>query len=521
MGTAVAPPARRALALAVVLLGTVPVACGDDGNDAGEEPPDTTAGTTAMTEAAAGASAETVEAQAFASRPDLAPPVIDVTVHEAGTAPGFLFLAPKQAGVQRGALIVDDDGEVVWSGPSDETVADFRVQEFRGEPVLTWYEGESLGGYGEGEFVIADTSYEEVARVAAGNGRLGDLHEFQLTDVGTALILTYDTEPADLSAVGGPADGFMQDNHVQEIDVATGEVLFEWSAADHVELTDTYSELVPDAAATDDEIDDDGSRAAPFDWFHANSVAEDGDDTLLLSARNTHAVYALDRATGDIRWTLGGRSSDFPLTDETTIAWQHDARRLPDGTISLFDNQSSPPTADESRGLVLDVDEEAGEVTLVRTFTHPDGVLAGSQGNTQVLERGNTLVGWGSEGGASEFTADGEMVFDATWAPADSYRVFRQEWSGTPTAPPDLVASVPAGEGVPEAAMSWNGATELAAWRVLGGPAADDLDELDTVDKEGFETTAPVGDAAFVQVEALDADGALLAASDVVEVAAE
>src|SRR5918994_1860542 len=91
MGTAVASPARRALALAVVLLGTVPVGCGDDGNDAGEEPPDATAGTTAPTEAAAGGAAETREAQAFPWRPDLAPPVIDVAVHEAGTAPGFLF----------------------------------------------------------------------------------------------------------------------------------------------------------------------------------------------------------------------------------------------------------------------------------------------------------------------------------------------------------------------------------------------------------------------------------------------
>jgi hypothetical protein len=506
---------------AVALVATALAGCGDD-DEAADEGDDATPTSTTVASGgmAEGGDDEEVEAQAFVSRPDLTPPVIDVVAHEDGTAPGYLFLAPKQAGAQRGPLIVDDEGEIVWSGPTEATVADFRVQQYRGEPVLTWYEGSSLGGYGEGEFVIADTSYEEVARVAAGNGRAGDLHEFQLTDDGTALLLTYDTEPADLSAVDGPADGFMQDNHVQEVDVASGEVLLEWSAADHVEMTDTYSEMVPDAAATEDEIDDDGSERAPFDWFHVNSVAEGPDGTLLVSARNTHAVYAVDRATGEVRWTLGGRSSDFPMTDETRFAWQHDARLLPDGTISLFDNEAAPPVGDASRALVLDVDEAAGEATLVRELTHPDGVLAGSQGNTQVLDGGNTVVGWGSEGRVSEFTADGEMVFDATWAPADSYRVFRQEWAGAPATPPDLVVTAPAG-GEAEAAMSWNGATDVASWRVLGGPAADDLDEVTTVERDGFETVAGVGDAAFVQVEALDADGAVLQASAVVEVTTE
>ena len=518
MATPGARSVRRA-ALAVAVLSGALAGCGGD-DDRGDERPTGSTATTTAGGTEAGAEAQVV-AQAFLSRPDITPPTVTVeTPATAAAEPGYLFLAPKQAGAQTGPVIMDDAGRLVWAAPNDGTVADFRVQEYRGEPVLTWYEGSSLGGYGEGEFVIADASYREVARVAAGNGRKGDLHEFQLTDEGTALVLTYDVEPADLREVGGPADGFAFDNHVQEVDVATGEVLFEWSAGDHVPVTDTMSELVPDAAATEDELDDDGTEEAPFDWFHVNSVAEDGDDTLLVSARNTHAVYAIDRSTGDVRWTLGGRSSDFTMGDGATFAWQHDARRLPDGTLGLFDNQAAPATADESRGLVLDVDPEAGEATVVREVTHPDGVLAGSQGNMQVLPGGNVLVGWGSQGRVSEFSPDDEMVFDATWAPADSYRVYRFPWVGAPATVPD-VAVRPAegtdGRAV-EVAVSWNGATEVARWQVLGGDAPDALAPHGATDRQGFETTITVDAADHVAVEALGADGEVLATSEPVAV---
>ncbi|HEX6417087.1 MAG TPA: arylsulfotransferase family protein [Acidimicrobiales bacterium] len=481
-------------------------ACG--GGDDRAEP---AAGTTDTVESAGEAEEEPqVDSQVFVTRPDLTPPVVDVVVDRVDE-PALYFLAPKQAGAQKGALIIDGDGEVVWSQPNDLTVADFRVQAYRGEPVLTWYEGRSLGGYGDGEFVIADTSYTEVTRVEAGNGLAGDLHEFQLTGAGTALVLAYELEPADLSAVGGPADAYHLDNLVQEVDVETGRVLFEWSAHDHVPIEDTFSELVPDAAATEDERDEDGTKEAPFDWFHVNSVAEGPDGTLLVSARNTHAVYAVDRTTGEIRWTLGGRSSDFEMAEGATFAWQHDARLLPDGTLSLFDNQANPPLADRSRGLVLALDEQAGTATVVREWTHPDDVLAGSQGNTQVLDGGGAVVGWGSEGRVTEYGADGAIVFDATWHPADSYRVFRLPWTGRPTAPPDVVAR-PAGDRVGVFA-SWNGATDVAAWRVLGGDDAADLDVRETVPRAGFETAVTVDGARFVAVEALAASGEVLGTS--------
>jgi outer membrane protein assembly factor BamB len=510
-------PWVRAPAVAgVLLLALVSFACSGDGDD--DEDARAAPSTTGAAEA--DEEGEAVETQAFVTRPDLTPPVIDVTV-SSSTTPGLLFLAPKQAEAQSGPLIVDADGQVVWSQPTGEASAtDFRVQTWRGEPVLTWYEGTSEDGHGHGEFVIADASYREIARVAAGNGLDGDLHEFQLTDAGTALILAYEPATADLTQVGGPAEGHVLDNYVQEVDVATGEVLFEWNAGEHVPISDTFSELVPDAAETDSPRDEDGSEDAPFDWFHVNSVAEGGDDTLIVSARNTHAVYAVDRTTGELRWTLGGKSSDFEMGAGTTFAWQHDARRLPDGTLTLFDNEAAPQVGDRSRALMIALDDTARTATLVREVAHPEDVLASTQGNVQVLPGGGIVVGWGSEGRVTEFDPAGQIVFDMSWAPADSYRVYRQPWTGRPTTAPDVVAR-PRGDGGAEVFASWNGATEVAGWRVLAGADEDEMTPVARVPRTGFETRveidADAGDA--VAVEALDASGAVLGTSAPAQVA--
>jgi Arylsulfotransferase (ASST) len=458
---------------------------------------------------------EQVALQRYATRPDLTPPVVDVIEKmDAVDAEGvpssdrFLFLAPKRAGAQEAALIVDDQGETVWSAPAAEgdTVGDLRVQRYRGEPVLTWWEGRSEVGHGFGEFVIADSSYREMARVRAGNGLEGDFHEFRLTDEGTALLLAYRPEAADLSAVGGPVDGYELENYVQEVDVATGRVLMQWRAGDAVPVSDTFSEM------TDEQ---DGSEDGPFDWFHVNSVAPGPGDTLLVSARNTHTIYGLDRATGALRWRLGGKGSDIDMDEGTDFAWQHDAQWLGGDRISLFDNGLAEASGGdgESRALILALDEAAGSATLVQEARHPDGVRAPTQGNTQVLADGGMVVGWGSEGRVSEFSAAGEIVFDAAFAPADSYRVYRFAWTGRPTAPPDVVAR-PAGDGI-EVVASWNGATEVAQWRVFDGSTGADSDTataLATLPNDGFETTLTLEgvDAAAVVVEALDEAGTVL-----------
>ena len=187
-------------------------------------------------------------------------------------------------------MILDNDGQPVWLCPvrgEEKDAMDFKVQRYRGEPVLTWWEGVHTG-YGQGDYLILDNSYREVARVRAGNGYDGDHHEFLITPEDTALLTIYHKVPMDLSSVGGPKDGTVLDGIVQEVDIETGEVLFEWHSLEHVGLDE--SEL-------------------RYDYFHVNAIDVDHDSNLLISSRNTSAVYKVDRRTGKISGGSGARAA--------------------------------------------------------------------------------------------------------------------------------------------------------------------------------------------------------------------
>ena len=412
------------------------------------------------------------------------------------TSPGLLFLTPFRGQDAADALIVDDHGEPVWILSSDRMIANLRVQTYDGRPVLTYWEGQRrTGGYGHGTGVILGRDYRRIAEVRTGNGVQGDFHEFLLTDRGTALIVAYPEVTADLRPLGGRRDGRVLDNRVQEIDVKTGEVLFDWSALDHLDLRETRTPLTKEA---------DGSPGKPFDPIHVNSVQDDG-DTLLLSARNSCALYCLDRHSGAVRWRLGGRRSDFPLDDALRFAWQHDARRQPDGTISLFDNLISEVGEGPSRGLVLDVDEQARRVTLVREFS--DGKTYGQyMGSMQMLPDGNVLIGWGSTGAVTEFAGNGRAVLELTGVGNGSYRAYRAPWHARPAQDP-AVAAVPMDGDRLRVHASWNGATGVAAWRILTGPAPSRLTPAETKRRTGFETAVTVPRARYVAAEAVAADG--------------
>jgi hypothetical protein len=516
-------PGALAAVLALIL---AIAACADDDTTSSRQDDDSPESTTTSGQPGGGSGGEEgierVALQRYVTRPDLSPPAIEVVSSTSPTA-GLVFLAPKRAGAQAGPLIVDERGETVWSAPQSGTTvaADLRVQTYEGEPVLTWWEGQSAVGRGAGELVIMDRQYREVARLETGNGREADFHEFRLTDEGTALLIAYGPEPADLSAVGGPRRGFEFESYVQEVDVATGELLMEWSAGDYVPVSDTFSEL------TEQE---DGSKDRPLDWFHANSVAPGPDGTLLVSARNTHTIYAIDRATGELRWRLGGKHSDIAMGPGAAFEWQHDAQWLGGNRISLFDNHASTTEGGPSRALILDVDPEAKSAAVVTQTSHPDGVSAGTQGNTQVLPGGGLFVGWGSEGRVSEFSDEGDVVFDAAFAPADSYRAYLFDWEARPTEPPDVVVTPVDAQGGGEdadggdedrpldVAVSWNGATEVATWRVLAGDDADELEPVAEVGKDGFETTIRIEAAAVVAVEALDEAGEVLDRSETISI---
>jgi hypothetical protein len=250
----------------------------------------------------------------------------------------------------------------------------------------------------------------------------------------------------------------------------------------------------------------------------------DHDDNLLISARKTSAVYKIDRNTGEIIWRLGGKKSDFEMAEGTRFAFQHDARRLPDGTISIFDNGSTvfenglPKAVEESRAIILDPDEEAMKATLVREYTHPDEQHAHAAGNAQVLPNDNVFVGWGRALAVSEFGKDGELLFDFRLPPQNkTYRAFRFPWSAQPSDRPAAAAERTSEEEV-RIYASWNGATEVATWEVLAGPSPGQLESVDSVPRYGFETALLARTAKpYVAVRARDRSGQILGASEPIE----
>jgi hypothetical protein len=443
----------------------------------------------------------------FRSRPGLAPQVFDVAQHGESLAPGYLFVAPKEGAGRNGALIMDNSGEPVWFFPVEvpvDQILDFRVQHLDGEPVLTWWQGVVVRGHGFGHWVIRDISYEEVANIRIGNGYAGgDLHELVLTEQRTALVGTYSTIAWDLTSMDGKKDDSIIDCIVQEIDVVTGAVIFEWHSLDHVALDETYDK--PDEDDEDDALD----------HFHFNAITLDSDDNLVISARNTWAAYKIDRATGDVIWRLNGKASDFTLGDGADIAYQHDVRHWQNGEVTLFDNGGSPQVHDESRGLVLKLDVEAKTANVAREYLHPDHIFAGSQGNFQTLSNGNVLIGWGSEPIISEFSHDGELLCDwRMFEDKQTYRGYTFEWTGTPTTLPAITVERDT-SGMQSVYVSWNGATGVDAWQLVSGDDEKTLAPVgDPVPRSGFETTLRlVGDGAFVAVQALSADGAVLVTS--------
>jgi len=447
----------------------------------------------------------------FHSRPRLDPDRVRVTAPARGrTAPGYVFLAVKRGPGQDGPQIVDDRGRVVWFRPTPphNAATGFRVQRYRGEPVLTWWQGRTRLGHGMGEYVILDRHYRQVAIVRAGPGYMGDHHEFQLTPRGTAYMSVYAPRRADLRAVGGLRDGTIFESIVQEVDVASGRVVWQWRSADHLPVSEGVTPPKADK---------------PHDYFHVNAVDEEPDGRrLLISARNMHAIYEIDKRSGRVLWRLGGRRSDFAMGPGARFHFQHDVVRLSPDTISLFDNEATPPTADQSRGLVLRLDTSARTASVVREYRHPDQLLSIAEGNMQTLPDGHVFIGWGPERHVSELSRDGRLLFDLVVPPrADSYQAFRFPWRGEPLDRPALAARRGGGRAEDRVTVwaSWNGATALRSWQLLAGEDPDDLHPLGApVPRRNFETALHARtDARYVAVRALGAGGETLSESRAIE----
>jgi hypothetical protein len=395
------------------------------------------AGTVAATAVAALATGALAAGPAAAAEPTAPPPVTILTHGNVGQGDFFVSPFGDATTYANGAEILDQNGNVVWfhQVPAGQEASDFRTQTYNGQPVLTWWQGTGLGGLAQGSDYIYNDSYQPIATVNAGNGLSADGHEFLITPQNTALVLAYTTATADLTSIGGRADQKVIDGVLQEIDIATGQVLFEWNSADHV----PYSQSEQPLPAKSSE---------PWDWFHINAAKLDTDGNFLIDARDTWTTYKVDRTTGATIWQLGGKASSFKLQAAPgqtlnnagdIFAWQHDAEAQGNNVYTLFDNEAAgvgntgvDPTAQlkYSRTVTVKLDPYTRTATLIKSNNQPEGLSAPSQGNAQTTADGNQVVGWGSQPYFSEFDSAGDLLYNAQFpAGVNSYRAYLLPWN--------------------------------------------------------------------------------------------
>jgi hypothetical protein len=450
------------------------------------------------------------EVQSYSTAPSITPSSVRITTPaKPGAAPGDLFLAPYQGKGTAGPMITDQSGNLIWfhAVPKDDSATNFKVQEYEGKPVLVFWQGRILEvGFGQGEYLLYNNEYRRTGIIRAGNGYHADLHEIRITPEGTAWIDSFDPIHMNLSSLHGFSNGVLTDSVIQEIDIKTGLVMWEWHALGHIPITDSRN-AVPK------------STNYPWDYVHLNSADPGTSGDVLLSSRNTWTLYDVDLLTGSIHWRLGGSHSSFKGGAGTQFFWQHDAEFQSGGLVSMFDNGSSPPKEKQSRGLLLDPNTQTHTVTLVKAFVNPGKtLLASSQGDTLSLPGSDWLMGYGGLPNFTEYDSSGHVLLDGTLGKnVQDFRTYLFPWSAKAPGTPSVLAR-PSATGKISVSVSWNGATEVASWRVLAGSSASSLAPVQTAPKAGFQTTIAVTSAGpYVEVQALDAGGTVLATSSAVK----
>jgi Arylsulfotransferase (ASST) len=452
-------------------------------------------------------------------------------------APYAQSSTPGELVGQTGPLIMDASGNPIWfspvSGNNVPQVVDFHTQTLFGKPVLIWWQGTIAGTVPSnlppgtplsGDFVIANQHYQKIMTIRAPGGAGLDLHELLVTTQGDAYFISTKNVKANLTPYGGSADGEYVDPVVEEENLRTHKVIFTWNMAKHVPLSDS---VIPAPTAP----------GQLWDVYHLNSidVSPDGSQ-LLISARNTWAIYDISHKTGQVLWQIGGKQNQFSLPSDlitgpngSAFQFQHDARFVPGG-ISLFDDAGFAAGPDggpfgQSRGLILNLDVQNHTASLARPpFYHDPALFANSQGNLQVLGNGDVLVGWGSDGppggvlnsDITEYSSTGSVLADYELAGQDvTYRAYSLPWVGLPLTKPEAAATDTNGQATVYA--SWNGSTETVAWELLAGRSRASLSPVSTTARTGFETAiATTALGPFYEVKALDAGGHVLKTSAVI-----
>lgn len=428
-----------------------------------------------------------------------------------------------------GGILANKRQELVWSGADGSNTDLFHglhVASYGNVDHLCYFRGTQIGGYARGSNLFLDGSYKLTKTIQSGNNlEMSDMHELNILDGERVLIAIYQPRQYDLVPYGVPAgDGWVMDGVFQEINITSGDVLFQWSSLDHVPLSETYVPIRQNPI-----VGNGTSNTTAWDYFHINSVDKSDQGDYLISARHTSTIYKISGRDGSLIWKLGGKESSFILVDYN-FSSQHDARfREANDThtiLSLFDNGSDDyrNTSSTSAGMIVSLDHRTNTSKILKRFEAPgEGLRSASQGNMQILPNGNAFIGWGSNPYVSEHAPDGTVLYFAGLKDknAMNYRAFKGNWTSTPSTPPSLFAQASSSNGPVTFWASWNGATDFSSWNFYGKKSeSDSVALLGSIPRQGFQTTFTSPQFySHAFAEAVSVDGSSLRNSTVVNVA--
>jgi hypothetical protein len=245
---------------------------------------------------------------------------------------------------------------------------------------------------------------------------------------------------------GGPTSASVKEGVIQEF-TETGELIFQWRAWDHYDVSQSGT-----------------------DFPHMNALEVDEDGHLLVSSRHLNEVTKINRDTGEIIWRLSGANSSFTFVNDPLngIRHQHNISALGNGRYMVFDNGNGR-TPQVSRSVEYELDLTNLTATLVWQFRDTPDKYSYWFGSSQRLPTGNTLINFvrAQYPKAIEVDADGAKRFELSLVPsADGYRAFRFPWNGMVEVP-YLILELQRDN----VALIFNkfGDTDVSYYRIYGG----------------------------------------------------
>lgn len=304
-------------------------------------------------------------------------------------------------------------------------------------------------------YEMFDSNYLHIATFQCGNGYKADQHEFQIYSDRQPYLIAFDPEIVDMTVYNSSysPNATVVGLIIQQLDTE-GNVIFQWRSWDHYEITDADHVVLSNAF---------------IDAVHGNSLDVLSDGNILISARHLSELSKINRTTGDFIWRFGGANNQFNFTnDADKISWQHDARQLANGNLTVFDN-GTYHTPVKTSVKEYQIDEVNKTATLV--WSYSGNVISKSRGSAQKLTDGHFFISWGLSSdpdapALTEVDSNGIIVWEMQINDDNKgmYRAHKYTWD--PCARPSQ-SGVKAKKITPTSAnISWSPATNATSYRV-------------------------------------------------------